>query len=279
MDPLPLVRDRDVRRHLLAPLAYRAGRQAFKADYVASALHAERRAGFLAEAVAALGPIPALRLKGIAHVCGLYDDPALRPMTDIDLLVPAEAFAEARARLEGIGYRDDGKRNQRSPINHAVTLRRRESAIDLHRSMVQVGRMALDLGAIWRDAIPAPQGTLRASPPHEYLIHVAHLARSEFLTALITYVDADRLAAAAGPVDDLAGRWHLARAERLVRRYVAALDRREMIHPFPFPSLAELIAGQPAGRARQVVRKLAVHDTPTDLVGFAWGAIRTRLGV
>lgn len=264
---------------MLAPLAYRAGQVAFKPDYVAAAMHAERREVFVAEAVAALGTIPAMRLKGIAYVCGLYDDPALRPMTDVDLLVPAQAFAEARARLEGIGYRDDGKRNQRSPINHAVTLRRRESAIDLHRSMVQVGRMALDLDAIWRDAVPAPGNTLRASPPHEYLIHVAHLARSEFLTALIAYVDADRLAAAAGPVADLAGRWRLGRAEALVRRYVRALDRGEMIRPFPFPSLRELIDGAPVGRARQVIRKLAVHDRPVDLVGFAWGALRTRLGV
>ena len=188
MDLVPLIRDPAlVRQHLLAPLAYRQGRAEYKRDYIAAALHAERRQAFLDEAVAALGDIPAMRLKGIAYAGAIYDDPALRPMTDIDLLVPAPRFAAAVQALEAIGYRDDGKRNQRSPINHAVTLRRQESAIDLHRSMVQVGRMAIDLAAVWREAIPAPGGTLRPRPAHEYLIHVAHLARHEFSAALIAF--------------------------------------------------------------------------------------------
>lgn len=280
MDLVPLIRDPAlVRRHLLAPLAYRSGRAEYKRDYLTAALHAERRQVFLDEAVAALAPIPAMRLKGIAYAGALYDDPALRPMTDIDLLVPADRFAAAIQALEAIGYRDDGKRNQRSPINHAVTLRRRESAIDLHRSMVQVGRMAIDLAAVWRQAIPAPGGTLRPTPPHEYLIHVAHLARQEFSAALIAYEDAARLIAAAGDVRDLARAWHLARAEALVRRYVRSFERLEIITPYPFPGTRELVDGDPVPRALQVLRKVAIHDTPADLLGFAWGGLRTRLGV
>lgn len=280
MDLVPLIRDPGlVRRHLLAPLAYRSGRIEFKRDYIASALHAERRQAYLEEAVAALGSIPAMRLKGIAYAGTLYDDPALRPMTDIDLLVPAARFADAVAAVEALGYRDDGKRNQRSPINHAVTLRRQESAIDLHRSMVQVGRMAIDLTAVWRRAVPAPNGTLRPCPAHEYLIHIAHLARHEFSAALIAYEDAARLAARAGDVAALARAWHLARAEALVRRYVRSFENLEIITPHPFPGTRELVLGEPVARPIQLVRKLAIHDSPTDLLGFTWGAVRTRLGV
>lgn len=280
MDLVPLIRDPAlVRQHLLAPLAYRQGRAEYKRDYIAAALHAERRQAFLDEAVAALGDIPAMRLKGIAYAGAIYDDPALRPMTDIDLLVPAPRFAAAVQALEAIGYRDDGKRNQRSPVNHAVTLRRQESAIDLHRSMVQVGRMAIDLAAVWREAIPAPGGTLRPRPAHEYLIHVAHLARHEFSAALIAYEDAARLAAAAGDVRELARRWHLGRAEALVRRYVRSFERLEIITPYPFPGTRELVLGAPVPRPLQLLRKLAIHDRPTDLLGFAWGGLRTRLGV
>lgn len=273
MDPVP------IRRHLLAPLAYRCGMAEFKRDYVAAAMHAERRQGMLEEVVAALAGTPVMRLKGIAYAGTLYEDAALRPMTDIDVMVPEARFGEAIAALEALGYRDDGKRNQRSPVNHAVTMRRQESAVDLHRSMVQVGRMAIDLPAVWRDAVPAPGGTLRPAPAHEYLIHVAHLARHEFSAALISYVDAWLLGRAAGDVAALARRWHLARAERLVRRYVQAFQGNEMIEPRPFPSIVELVAGEPPRRALQVVRKLAIHDSPRDLLGFAWGAVRTRLGV
>ncbi|MBK9034478.1 MAG: nucleotidyltransferase family protein [Myxococcales bacterium] len=268
-----------VRRHLLAPLAYQAGIKDFKPDYIAAALHAERRAGFLAEAVGALHGIPIMRLKGIAYIDDLYEDPALRPMTDIDLMVPAGRFADAADRLKALGYHDDGKRNQRSPVNHAVTFRRRESAIDLHRSMVQAGRMRIDLDQIWRDAIPAALGTLRPRPLHEYLIHLAHMARHEFSLALISFVDADRLAALAGPTDTLAAVWGLRRADRLVRGYVEAL-RGEHFSSFKvFPDTHELIRGALPGRGLQVLRKLAIHDSPRDLPGLAWGAIRTRLGL
>jgi hypothetical protein len=77
MDLVPLIRDPAlVRQHLLAPLAYRQGRAEYKRDYIAAALHAERRQAFLDEAVAALGPIPAMRLKGIAYAGTIYPDPA-----------------------------------------------------------------------------------------------------------------------------------------------------------------------------------------------------------
>lgn len=268
-----------VRRHLLGPLAYQAGIKEFKADYIAAALHAERRATFLAEAVEALVSIPVMRLKGIAYLDDLYDDPALRPMTDIDLMVPADRFAEAADRLKDLGYHDDGKRNQRSPVNHAVTFRRRESAIDLHRSMVQAGRMHIDLDAVWRDAIPAPLGTLRPRPLHEYLIHLAHMARHEFSVALISFVDAERLAARAGPVDAAAETWGLRRAARLCRGYLDAL-RGETFSSFSvFPGTQELVRGELPNRGLQVVRKLAIHDSPRDLPGLAWGALRTRLGL
>lgn len=269
----------NVRRHLLAPLAHRAGIAALRGEYIAAALHAERRDQLLTEALTALAGVPVMRLKGIAYIEHLYDDPALRPMTDLDLMVPAAAFADARARLERLGYRDDRKRNQRSPVNHAVTLRRRESAIDLHRSMVQVGRMAIDLPAVWREAIPAGAGTVRPAPAHEYLIHLAHMARHEFTVALVSFVDADRLLARAGDVEALASAWHLSRAHAILARYLQALRAGAELHPRPFPSTAELLRLTPPARPLQVLRKLAIHDSVRDLPGLAWGAVRTRVGL
>ncbi len=59
--------------------------------------------GNIAQALRQRG-IPVLALKGIvlAHVS--YRDPSLRPMSDLDLLVPPERIAEADATLRDLGY-------------------------------------------------------------------------------------------------------------------------------------------------------------------------------
>ena len=69
------------------------------------------------------------------------------------------------------------------------------------------------------------------------------------------------------------------RAEAMVRHYVRSLERLEIITPYPFPGTRELVLGAPVPRPLQLLRKLAIHDRPTDLLGFAWGGLRTRLGV
>ena len=52
--------------------------------------------------------IPVIVLKG-AHLAALvYEDPALRPMADIDLLVPQADLPRAAARLKSLGYSFEG---------------------------------------------------------------------------------------------------------------------------------------------------------------------------
>jgi hypothetical protein len=48
--------------------------------------------------------IPVVVLKGAALAATLYPNIGLRPMGDLDLLVPKERLAEATARLEALGY-------------------------------------------------------------------------------------------------------------------------------------------------------------------------------
>ncbi len=269
-----------LRAHLLAPLAWRAGVAGLRKDYIAAAMHAERREALLVEALEVLRGQEVMLLKGMAYVGSIYADAAERPMTDIDLLVREARFEDAAAALRRAGYWHDGKRNQHSAANHAVTFRRHESAIDLHRGMVQRGRMGVDLGAVWRDAITARHGALRPSPSHEYLMHVAHMARHELTVPLIAFVDAARLRPLAGDVGGLAARWRLRRAVVLVEERVEAL--REPRRPLPtslFPDRRELYEGGLPARWLQVVRKLAIHDGARDYVTFAAASIRTRLGV
>jgi len=49
--------------------------------------------------------IPAVVLKGMALAGRIYPDPALRPMSDLDLLIPAGKVKAALGCLEGCGYR------------------------------------------------------------------------------------------------------------------------------------------------------------------------------
>src|SRR5829696_3468921 len=67
-----------VRRHMLAPLAYKAGVAELRNDHIASSLQAERRAVVLAEAIGALAAasVPVILLKGIAYAGTIYPDPA-----------------------------------------------------------------------------------------------------------------------------------------------------------------------------------------------------------
>lgn len=51
--------------------------------------------------------IPAIPLKGAALAEDLYGDPALRPMTDVDLLVPPTALKVAREIMTGAGYYEE----------------------------------------------------------------------------------------------------------------------------------------------------------------------------
>lgn len=268
-----------VRRHLLAPLAYRAGAVQFKADYIASALQTERRAQALAEAVAALaavGVTPIL-LKGIAYAGTLYADPAERPMSDIDLLVPAGAIDQAGAELRRLGYWHAGGEHQRSPRHHALTYKRRDGSIDLHRHISQAGRTRIELEAVWREAVPAHvAGARRPSPDHEYLLHVAHLGRHELSVPLINFVDLARLPPAP---PELARRWGLRRSVEAAVAAVAQLRDGTSPPARWSPSTSELLEGGLPPRWLQIIRKISQIDDLSGAAGLLLSTARGRLWV
>ncbi|HVK73797.1 MAG TPA: nucleotidyltransferase family protein [Kofleriaceae bacterium] len=276
-----------VRRHLLAPLAHRAGAAALRGDFIASALQAERRAAALTEAVAALADaaVPVILLKGVAYAGSIYPDPAERPMSDIDLLVPSADFDRAARTLGRLGYWHAGGPAQLTVTRHAVTFKRRDAAVDLHRHILHAGRSRIDLAAIWSAARPSHvAGALRPQPIHEYLLHLAHIGRHEGAVPLINYVDAHRLSATLPPaavadVHGLARAWTNARAVLAIE---AALDRlADRSAPAPdglrFPTTRELLAFEPAPRWVQVVRKLCMIDDWRGVAGLATATARSRL--
>ena len=153
-----------IRRNRLASLCFRGGFEEFRADFAASAAAALEREHQLAEALDALhgALVKTAPIKGASHIRTINDDPALRPMDDLDILVPREMFGRAVRSLESIGYTVAGKRHGLSSAHHVLTLSPPSpwaGCIDLHRSITQPYRSRIDLGDVWSRAIPFPEGS------------------------------------------------------------------------------------------------------------------------
>lgn len=254
----------------------------YERDHIAAGLRAAQHREIAAEAVAALGiaGIPVLLLKGISYGGWLYADPAERPMTDVDLMVPAGEHARAVDVLAALGYVHAGPAHQRSPRHHAMSLKRPHAAIDLHRGPTQRGRTAID-DALWARALPAPwvPGALHPALVDETLVHVALLARQDLIGPAILHVDAGRLLRRL----DAAGRELLvARADDWRMRRVLASCLAVIEHvvgwraarPPPWlPDRAEILHGAPPTRGRQLIRKALLVEGPRELAALALATV------
>lgn len=278
-----LLPGRFVRRHHLAPLAYKAGVAAFRPDAIASSLLVELRAELLREAADALGAagVRVALLKGIAYAGTLYPDPGDRPMTDIDLLVPPEDHPRAAHILTELGYEDRSKPVARSPLHHASSFFRERAAIDLHRTIVPALRSRIDLRAVWERSRPAPElgSTVRRLEPVDLaLFHLIHIARHELLVPAIAYVDAARLLRTIDRSVLLAraGRWRLWRGvtAAIAMTDVLAGGANQRDVPWPLglgrilPSPNEILALRQPARPIQVLRKALLLEGPAELAGL-----------
>jgi hypothetical protein len=84
--------------------------------------------------------IPVMPLKGALLAYWVYEDPAERRVSDVDLLVPETAFEDAVAALTARGYPQD-----RPTQTRERTLRSRDVplTVDLHRSLFPKGRFRM----------------------------------------------------------------------------------------------------------------------------------------
>ena len=228
------------RRHGLLPLAYNRIRHLhgdpiprkimarLQDSYYGHLARNLRLQATLAEAVAALQQdgIEPVVLKGGALAGTVYGDPGLRPMTDLDLLVPPEAMERAGAVLASIGYHLSGRLNAQLVIFQARFGGRLEwlreqhgqlTYLDVQSDLVGVDlwrhAFAIEPDTLWAAArtLPLDRGQALQLSPEDTLIHVClHRAMNHaYASPLIGVVDVDRLVAAEAS-DDF---W-----ERLVER-------------------------------------------------------------
>jgi hypothetical protein len=139
----------------------------------------------VAQALGAAG-IPLIALKGLHLAELVYRDISLRPMSDLDILVPRERVAEALQLLRGIGFGHDAELHAavagmlESKCNIGLAHGQRDIWLEVHWALDEPGaRSAGPLPEIWRSARPARLGdadTLVMTPEF-LLLHVcAHLA-------------------------------------------------------------------------------------------------------
>jgi len=187
-DLLPLLYHRLRRAGLRAQVPARVWAR-LEALYHLSLLRNDRLLAQLQEVLSALRNvgIEAVLLKGAALALTVYESPALRPMRDIDLLVPKAALPEAVAALELQGYRptvrevrpgfvyefeNEWRLQARSPAHISVELH-------WHPFVVMYYRRVIPVEELWDRTRPVAVGPQKARvlAPEDQLLHLcAHLS-------------------------------------------------------------------------------------------------------
>jgi hypothetical protein len=189
----PLVREWDPACQPAAPLMarWRASFLGAAARYTRVALQAR---DLLATLVAA--GVRVIPLKGIWLAERVYHDGACRPMSDIDLLAPAEEIPRARAALERLGYASTDFYVSEEGDNH-VHYQRPEGPlpIELHWNLWHTGVEAVDKPDLAQAWTGLHEETLHGVPvlvfpPERQMVHLAqHILRHALTVPLKAYLD------------------------------------------------------------------------------------------
>ena len=194
--------------------------------------------------------IPTMVTKGMALSQLYYPTATLRPMNDIDVLVPRSMVEEAREALSANGWRnsllDSYARNGLMPqlmaTRPGIGLRDvlgRE--VDLHWSPLHEGGRAEFTAWFWRCAEPMTLGgtnTLAPGPVRLLLQVISHGLRPDGMrmSRLQWVVDATMILRRAGDDIDWAEFWTMARLARVEMRVSEGLRRLEEISPVILPA-------------------------------------------
>ena len=168
--------------------------------------------------------IPLIPLKGLHLAELVYPDPSLRPMADMDVLVPRDRVADALRVLRAAGYGADIDADSVHALlpercNVGVAHEAHGTSIELHWALDEKGGSGPGpLEEIWRDARPGRLGDAETLllPPHLLLLHVCtHLAYNHaFAFSLRAVCDIDAIVARHPELD-----WSAFQRVALAHRY------------------------------------------------------------
>jgi hypothetical protein len=171
-------------------------RESLAGAYRATLAQNLRRFQALEEALGALskrGMEPVI-LKGALLAETVYADPGVRPMRDVDLLVRREDLSGAEETLLALGFERLGTpgRATSEALHYQRGYRRGRCKIELHTSLCDEGRYAVDAPGLWRRSHPISwRGRpARALADPDHLAYLAlHAALHAFLLPLPCLVD------------------------------------------------------------------------------------------
>jgi hypothetical protein len=224
--------------------------------------------------------IPVNALKGVALAEAVFGNPALRPMTDIDLLVRPETLSAAEGVLGRLGYRFHGDGEKRARFlrehYHLVFWKDSGASVELHWHIDKLPRVSrVDIAGLWERSVRARIAGVEARvfSPEDMVLHLGIHAsvKNGFRRSLRSLWDIRELVDCSPALDweraaHVAVGWgfgrHLALALRIVREllgspipedcpgvqvddsvYRDAVDRVLGCDSAPVSTLAQLLAG------------------------------------
>lgn len=132
-------------------------------------------------AVMASEEIPVMLLKGAALIESVYPQIGLRPMDDLDLLVPRSSIQRAQDAVAALGFdvwgdkinRDEERRLATSRHHFPLVRRAGAVCIELHHH-VTLAAPGFDIHGYWDRALPGVGKVAHLLPePEDLLLHVA----------------------------------------------------------------------------------------------------------
>lgn len=251
--------------------------------------------GRLREAGAALSRagIPFLVLKGGALIYDLYPDPGMRSLTDIDLLVPPDLAASARATIEGLGWKKEAGFQIAARRCGYLTPEPGACLFEIHWDLSQKYRFQADLDGIWKQSRVLDVEGLQAArlgDADEFLYLALHYGAHYFGLTVKWLVDlVDLIKRRAPDWDDLGARaraWRgsasLHAALLFVRRSAPEIVSRESVdragrHPVVDRVLARYESDNPLRFLKELpygplrlFLAATLQDRMRDRLGLAW---------
>lgn len=234
--------------------------------------------------------VDVILLKGVALVAGLYGDPGLRPMADLDLLVRPAAAATAMAVLQAAGYcpiEDEVAPGATLAYESQVVLLKPHPVpigIELHWHLLDSPhyQRLVDMDWFWQTRRPVAGFTADVLGPEAQLLHLcAHLWLHHRGQGLLWQFDIAALLAATAVALDWETILDRARAYDLVLSIQRVLIGLAQYWQAPVPPsvLAQLRELTPSAAERRLVARLMAPHRPvwqrfwTDLMAMdAWSS-------
>ena len=218
--------------------------------------------------------VPTIVLKGTALLVSAYPDIGLRPMSDVDVLVPLERVGDARQALAAAGWRPDSpvtpvmvRRTHAAPFSHAERV-----SVDLHWHVFEECCRPGDDDDLWDASLPVTiEGAATRIPaPEDQLLHVCvhgekwvHVPGLRWVADAVALIRHGRI------------RWERLVDQAVRRRFVlrmrAQLDYLRSAFEVPIPSEARAaLATAPVSPLERFEQRWSVRDRRRPWVLVYW---------